>query len=138
MQNAKTCDDAIKYAMKNSMERPTADNMAAFVQLGSELVDALEKADGNIKKMYASYTKECSGPWNKGLKKQGYTKLGGSAYEKCIEKNRSVDDYRRSIKEFIKQAKAMLQDEDVLPSLILAMAKVPALGPLFKVAMNMA
>ena len=101
MQNARTCDAAIKAAMRYSLAPLSGDNVGAWVQMVSELGQGLREADGNLKKMYKTYTKNCSTDWDKGLKKLGYPSIIGSAWEKCIDKNRSVDQYQMSTKELV-------------------------------------
>ena len=105
MQNARTCDAAIKAAMRYSLAPLSGDNVGAWVQMVSELGQGLKEADGNLKKMYKTYTRNCSTDWDKGLKKLGYPSIIGSAWEKCIDKNRSVDQYQMSTKELVELAK---------------------------------
>jgi hypothetical protein len=122
MQNAKTCDAATKAAMKYSLAPVSGDNVGAWVQMVSELGQGLKEADGNLEKMYKAYTKNCSNDWDKGLKKLGYTSIIGSAWEKCIDENRSVDDYPMSIKELVKKLQKLVKKQDVLAGLVALIA----------------
>ncbi len=122
------------YSMKNLMKPFGSDNVGAYVQLVQESVEALEKNGGKIDKAYEWYTKKCRAELTKAEKTLGYPTLAKSGFNKCVKKNRSMDDYSGTIKMILKSTRSALKDTDVLPSLLMSLMKVPELQPMMSIA----
>ena len=120
--------------MKNLMREVGPDNAGAYVQLVEESIEALEKNDGNMEKAYTWYTTKCGAEWKKAEKTLGYPDLKKSPFQKCVMKNRGLEDYSASMKQGLKYIRALLADTSVLPSLLVALMKVEALQPMMSLA----